>query len=80
MTWHAYSIIDGIRVKILKSKFVKLKGKVGHNIISTENDSPLLIACSEGAVEIQTLQKEGKKPISSYEFVRGYRGEIIIFE
>ena len=76
----AWSMMDGSRVKILKSKYVKLEGKIGHSIISSENISPLLIACGEGAVEIKIIQKEGKKPISDVEFISGYKGKNIHFE
>ena len=76
----AWTMMDGSRVKILKSKYVKLEGKIGHNIISSENISPLLIACGEGAVEVKIIQKEGKKPISGFEFISGYKGKNIHFE
>ena len=76
----AWCIMNGSRIKMLKSKYVKLKGKIGYNIISAENKSSLLIACAEGAVEIKVIQKEGKKPISASEFIRGYKGKIIYFE
>ena len=76
----AWCMKNGSRVKILKSKYIKLEGKTGYNIISSENKSPLLIACAEGAVEIKILQKEGKKPVSANEFVSGYKGKIINFD
>ena len=75
----AWCILNGSRVKILNSKYVKLEGKTGHNIISSENKSSLIIACREGAVEIMTLQKEGKKPISAKEFLSGYKENNIYF-
>ena len=65
----AWCIVNGSRVKILKSKYVNLEGKIGHNIISLANKSCLTIACGEGAVEIMIIQKEGKKPISASEFL-----------
>ena len=76
----AWCIVNGSRVKILKSKYVNLEGKIGHNIISLANKSCLTIACGEGAVEIMTIQKEGKKPISASEFISGYKGKSIYFE
>ena len=76
----AWCIVNGSRVKILKSKYVNLEGKIGHNIISLANKSCLTIACGEGAVEIMIIQKEGKKPISASEFVSGYKGKSIYFE
>ena len=76
----AWSIMSGSRVKILKSKYVKLEGKIGYNIASSENKSSLLIACSEGAVEVKIIQKEGKKPVSASEFTSGYKGKTVYFE
>lgn len=76
----AWSMMNGSRVKILKSKYVKLGGKIGQNIISSEKKSSLLIACSEDSVEVEIIQKEGKKPISASEFISGYKGKNICFE
>ena len=76
----AWSMMNGSRVKILKSKYVKLGGEIGQNIISSEKKSSLLIACSEDSVEIEIIQKEGKKPVSASEFISGYKGKNICFE
>ena len=76
----AWSMMNGSRVKILKSKYVKLEGKIGQNIISSEKKSSLLIACSEDSVEVEIIQKEGKKPVSASEFISGYKGKNICFE
>ena len=76
----AWSMMNGSRVKILKSKYVKLGGEIGQNIISSEKKSSLLIACSEDSVEVEIIQKEGKKPVSASEFISGYRGKNICFE
>ena len=75
----AWSMMNGSRVKILKSKYVKLGGEIGQNIISSEKKSSLLIACSEDSVEVEIIQKEGKKPVSASEFISGYRGKNICF-
>ena len=76
----AWSMMNGSRVKILKSKYVKLGGEIGQNIISSEKKSSLLIACSEDSVEVEIIQKEGKKPVSASEFIIGYKGKNICFE
>ena len=76
----AWSMMNGSRVKILKSKYVKLEGEIGQNIISSEKKSSLLIACSEDSVEVEIIQKEGKKPVSASEFISGYKGKNICFE
>ena len=75
----AWSMINGCRVKILKSKYVKLSGKIGHNIINSENKAPVSIACSEDAVEVEIIQREGKKPVTAREFISGYKGKNIYF-
>ena len=75
----AWSMMNGSRVKILKSKYVKLGGEIGQNIISSEKRSSLLIACSEDSVEVEIIQKEGKKPVSASEFISGYKGKNICF-
>ena len=76
----AWSMMNGSRVKILKSKYVKLGGEIGQNIKSSEKESSLLIACSEDSVEVEIIQKEGKKPVSASEFIRGYKGKNICFK
>ena len=76
----AWTIMEGSRVKILKSKFVPLEGRVGHQIISSDYSSSLFIGCSIGAIEVEILQKEGKKPISAQEFIRGIKSRTIFFE
>ena len=76
----AWSMMNGSRVKILKSKYVKLGGEIGQNIISPEKKSSILIACSEDSVEVEIIQKEGKKPVSASEFISGYKGKNICFE
>ena len=76
----AWCMMNGSRVKILKSKYVKLGGEIGRNIISSENKASLLIACSEDSVEVEIIQKEGKKPVSAREFISGYKGKNICFE
>ena len=76
----AWSMMNGSRVKILKSKYVKLGGEIGQNIISSEKKASLLIACSEDSVEVEIIQKEGKKPVSASEFISGYKGKNICFE
>ena len=76
----AWSMMNGSRVKILKSKYVKLGGKIGHKITSSEKKTSLLIACSEDSVEVEIIQKEGKKPVSASEFISGYKGKNICFE
>ena len=65
----------GVVVKILEasvSDITTLASPVGR-VISVK---PLIIACGDGALEILTLQKAGKKPVSSKEFLNGLKLEI----
>lgn len=76
----AWTMMKGSRVKILNSRFVNEEGEAGYRIISSKKKFPLLIACGDGAVEVKILQKEGKKQISSSDFVRGNKEKSIFFE
>jgi methionyl-tRNA formyltransferase len=60
--------IDGepVRVKILRCELAKGSGAPGDLL-----DENLTIACSEGAIRIQELQRAGKAPIKAAEFLRG---------
>ncbi|WP_428407351.1 methionyl-tRNA formyltransferase [Hyphococcus sp.] len=60
---------DGERVKALMSKPAQGEGAPG-DILDT--DGKLVIACGEGAVDLVTLQRAGKKPQGADEFLRGF--------
>jgi methionyl-tRNA formyltransferase len=59
------------RVKIIKATEVKEMGEPG--VIINKN---LTIACSENAVQILELQKEGKKKMTAREFLAGNKLEV----
>ena len=64
--------INGNRVKILEAKEVKnKKGEPG-----TLLDENFTIACSNNAVQILKLKKEGKQQITAKEFLRGNKIKI----
>lgn len=67
----AFSFIDGKRLKIYKTRLSNLKiGKPGE-IISL---NPLTVACSNNtSIDILEVQYEGKKRITSGDFIRGYK-------
>ena len=67
-SWFLYK---GIRLKINKAKEVLLKGHPGE-ILNEE----FVIACSENAIQILEIQKEGKKNISILEYLKGNNIEI----
>ena len=57
---------DGVRVKVLRSTLAAGSGAAG-----TVLDDPLTVACGEGAVRLLLVQRAGKQPMSSDEFLRG---------
>ena len=63
--------LNGNRVKVIKAKEVKETGKPG--VILNKN---FTVACSENAVQILELQKEGKQKMKAKEFLTGNKLEI----
>ncbi len=68
----ATAVICGKRVKIHKARKSDKSGKPGE-ILSVR---PLVIACSEGAIEILELQPEGKKKMTAEAFAAGHQLQI----
>jgi methionyl-tRNA formyltransferase len=56
---------EGERVKLLASRLGSGDGQPGQIL------SGLTVACGSGAVEILTLQREGKRPMQADDFLRG---------
>ena len=72
----AFTEYKGKKLKVFESNLSPQTGKPGE-IIST---SPAVIACGEGAVELVSVQMEGKKQMPAADFFRGQRavkGELI---
>jgi len=67
----AWFKLNGYRIKVIKAEEVKVKGTPGE-ILSKD----FTIACSENAVQIIELKKEGKKSMKSEEFLKGNKLEI----
>jgi len=61
----AWCKIDGARVKLLRSRLVDGQGNPGQVLRG------MVIACGTGAVEITLAQREGKRPMTAEEFLRG---------
>ena len=57
----ALTTLDSKRIKVISTRKSTLSGSPGQ-VVSV---NPLTVACGEGAVEILTLQPEGKKPMDS---------------
>ncbi len=67
----AYFIYQDKKVKVIKTKYVELSGKVGE-ILSTK---PLVIACKENAIQLITVQPEGSKAMDGQAWSLGRRFE-----
>ena len=67
-SWLEY---NGTRIKIIKAIEVKLSGEPGE--ILKKN---FTIACSENAIQILELQREGKKKMKTSEFIKGNNLEV----
>jgi methionyl-tRNA formyltransferase len=61
----AWCKIDGARVKLLRSRVADEQGDPGQVLRG------MVIACGTGAVEITLAQREGKRPMTAEEFLRG---------
>ena len=67
----AYTILNGKSLKILRGeKMPGLKIMGEHEI----QDGKILFRCDDGCYAVTQLQPEGKKVMSSEEFLRGWRG------
>ena len=63
----AWTLIDGVRIKLLGSACVAGAGVPGHVL-----DDALTIACGTGALRVTRLQRAGKEAQDSIEFLRGW--------
>ena len=64
----AWTMADGIRLKLLMSRTVDAVGQPGEVLAGP---GPLTIACGEGAVEILRAQRQGKQALDISDFLRG---------
>ncbi len=62
----AWFELDGVRIKALRTTLAK-----GSGVSGTVLDDNLSIACGDGAIRLVQIQREGKKPMSADEFLRG---------
>ncbi len=61
----AWIEVDGQRVKLLRSRIADAEGAPGQHL------GAFRIACGSGAVDILEAQRQGKRPVSAEEFLRG---------
>lgn len=62
----AWCELDGARLKVLNAHVGQGRGAPGEVL-----DDALLIACGEGAVRLTIVQREGRAPMDSADFLRG---------
>lgn len=67
----AWCDVAGERVKLLRSRLAEGAGLPGQ-VLHSHGPHGLVIACGMGAVEITLVQREGKRPMDTAEFLRGF--------
>jgi methionyl-tRNA formyltransferase len=65
----AWTLHDGTRLKIYRSRLADGSGTSG-TVLAV--DDRLVIACGEGAVEVDTLQQPGRQRMEAAAFLNGY--------
>ncbi len=74
-TWTSW---DNVRLKILKARIfkfpVKKKYPIGQILVVPQNEAA--VQCDEDFLVLEELQLEGKKPLNSEDFLRGYQNFI----
>jgi methionyl-tRNA formyltransferase len=66
----AYSLYDGLRIKILNAvKYPDTKAKPGE-IVSINKDG-ILVGCSDGSILLKQIQLPSKKPLFIKELING---------
>lgn len=63
-TWFEY---EGQRFKVIEAKIDNQSGTVGEVL-----DDQLTVACSKGSLKITRLQRAGKSPMNTTDFLRGF--------
>ncbi len=64
----AWFELDGVRVKALASRLGRGNGAPGEVL-----DDALLVACGEGAVQLLSVQREGRASLGATAYLRGHR-------
>lgn len=69
----AFALLDGRVVKIHRTRVVAPSGVLGEpgRVVATSHEG-IVVACGEGAVQLEELQPEGKKRMSAQAFLAGY--------
>ncbi len=64
----AFTFLNSEQYKIYSAKQTDGVGEAGEILCATDR---LVVACKSGAIEIQTIQKQGGKPLKTADFLRG---------
>ncbi len=67
-TWH-----NGGRIKIYAADVMGMAGDAPAGTVVSAADGRIIVACGEGALNITSLQSEGRKRMDAADFLRGYR-------
>lgn len=67
----AFTYLDGEVLKVADTRIVDASGTPGE--ILTAEDSGVVVACGEGALQIRKLQLPGKKMLPAADFLRGVK-------
>jgi methionyl-tRNA formyltransferase len=65
----AWTLHEGTRLKIYRSYRADGEGAPGTVLVA---DNRLVVACGEGAVEVDTIQQPGRRRLSAVDFLNGY--------
>lgn len=69
----AFTHLNGKVLKIYKTEVQKLNGDVANGIFDSDEKTYLRVKCEGGWLNIIELQLEGKKRMTTVEFLRGYK-------
>ncbi|WP_374165145.1 methionyl-tRNA formyltransferase [Arcticibacter sp. MXS-1] len=69
----AFTMLNGKTLKIYKAEVQTTPSELQPGQYTSNGKTDLLFACQDGLISVKELQLEGKKKMSTEEFLRGYR-------
>lgn len=69
----AFTAFEGTMMKIFRCRKIVDASQAAEGSLSTDGKTYLRFACRDGWIAVTELQAEGKKKMSTEEFLRGYR-------
>jgi methionyl-tRNA formyltransferase len=69
---HAYSFLNGQRLIVLRTSPEPIETHPSPGAVIAAHGDDLLVSAGEGVVRIQALQAEGKRPMTTREFLSGH--------